>query len=72
MAFDAGIRVADNAALEIRDDGNPSPTDNAGHGLVGMRERVRLYGGSFEAGPTNHGWRVRATLPTDVRELSLV
>jgi signal transduction histidine kinase len=59
-------------ALEILDHGRGSSSDGAGHGLVGMRERVRLYGGSFEAGPCEAGWRVRATLPTDVRELSLV
>ena len=34
-----------------------------GHGIVGMRERVRLYDGTLEAGPSNGTWRVRATLP---------
>ncbi|BDZ55584.1 sensor histidine kinase [Agromyces marinus] len=36
-----------------------------GHGLVGMRERVSLYGGEFAAGPTGdgRGWAVRVTLP---------
>jgi signal transduction histidine kinase len=37
------------------------------HGLVGMRERVRLYGGELETGPAVSG--VRATLP--LAELSL-
>ena len=58
--------------LEIRDDGRRrrAPADG-GHGLVGMRERVRLYGGELEAGPADGGgWRVRATLPLDERELS--
>ena len=36
-----------------------------------MRERVRLYGGEFEAGPCETGWRVRATLPTEMKELAL-
>jgi len=35
-----------------------------GHGLVGMRERVRLFDGSFDAQPsTNGGFRVHAVLP---------
>ena len=38
--------------------------DRAGHGLIGMRERVRLFDGSFDAHPiANGGFRVHATLP---------
>ncbi|MFF5208497.1 sensor histidine kinase [Streptosporangium sp. NPDC000396] len=36
----------------------------AGAGIIGMRERVALVGGVFEAGPHDDGWRVRAQLPT--------
>lgn len=35
-----------------------------GHGLIGMRERVALYGGQFSAGPLpGRGFRVQATIP---------
>ena len=36
----------------------------SGHGLTGMRERVALFDGTFDAGPTREGgFRVAATLP---------
>jgi signal transduction histidine kinase len=46
---------------------DPAPGLNgAGHGLIGMRERVLLFGGSFEAAPSSDGsFRVRATLPLE-------
>jgi signal transduction histidine kinase len=59
-------------ALEVRDAGPGLTGDDAGHGLVGMRERVRLYGGELETGPLpDGGWRVRATLPCGERDLVL-
>jgi signal transduction histidine kinase len=38
---------------------------SAGHGLIGMRERVAVYGGSIEIGPdaATGGWRVHAVIP---------
>ena len=40
----------------------PRPVDR-GYGLIGLDERVRLVGGSLEAGPTDGGFAVRARLP---------
>ena len=61
------IRYGGHAVeLEIRDDGRPgAPTaDGTGHGLVGMRERVALYGGVLDAGRSaDGGFAVRARLP---------
>jgi signal transduction histidine kinase len=41
----------------------PLTTSDGGHGIVGMRERVTLYGGEFSAGPTENGFRMLAKLP---------
>ena len=45
-----------------------TPASHVGHGLVGMRERVRLYGGEFETGPTpgGGGFAVRARIPLEL------
>lgn len=41
----------------------PAAESGTGHGLIGMRERVRLHGGTLAAGPAGDGWRVHAELP---------
>ncbi|GHF54491.1 two-component sensor histidine kinase [Streptomyces mashuensis] len=43
--------------------GPPLETTGTGHGLVGMRERVRLVGGTLDTGPLLGGFRVAARLP---------
>ena len=43
--------------------------DGSGHGLVGMRERVRMYGGELHAGRVDGGgFEVRARLPLEGEE----
>jgi signal transduction histidine kinase len=52
--------------LSVLDDGrgNGRPANGRGHGLIGMRERVALYGGTLASGPrSTGGFEVRATIP---------
>ena len=53
---------ADQLQIEVRDDGRGSATnDGHGHGLVGMRERVKIYGGEMSVGTAAEGGFVLET-----------
>ncbi|WP_092554421.1 sensor histidine kinase [Actinoplanes derwentensis] len=56
--------------IRVEDDGSPTGPHSAsagvgGTGLAGLRERITVLGGRFDAGPGGLGWRVSAALPTD-------
>ncbi|BBG03268.1 signal transduction histidine kinase [Pseudonocardia autotrophica] len=57
----------DELTVRIRDEGARGPVPRpprGGHGLIGMRERAALHGGSVETGPhPDGGWAVRLRLP---------
>jgi signal transduction histidine kinase len=60
----------DMVEIEVTDDGRTELANKqagppaCGHGLIGMRERVAVYGGSLDAGPIpGRGFLVRAVLP---------
>jgi signal transduction histidine kinase len=67
--IDVDVRTVDGVVrVRVADDGtgqHSAPVGGSGgFGLVGMRERVELLGGSFAAGPTgSSGWTVVAELP---------
>jgi signal transduction histidine kinase len=55
--------------LEVVDDGaGAAGGSNGGQGLIGMRERVALFGGELDTGPApGRGFLVRARLPLEAR-----
>jgi signal transduction histidine kinase len=65
------VEIADNgppipAAVPVQDARGASVPRGAGIGLLGLRERVALYGGEFAAGPRpGGGWLVTATMPAE-------
>jgi signal transduction histidine kinase len=70
---------ADDLVVEVADAGRPFPVagpapvaPGSGRGLLGLRERMTLYGGDVMAEPRpGGGWLVRAHMPLDPQESSL-
>ena len=65
---EARVKLAfGEAALELSvsnaASGDDAPRANGGHGLIGMRERATLLGGSLDVERVNGSFRVRARLP---------
>jgi signal transduction histidine kinase len=55
---------AEAVRVEVVNEGPLVDQGPGGHGLIGMRERVAVYGGTFTAGPREEGgWRVFAEMP---------
>ncbi len=65
--------AADTLDIRVDNDGSaaaasataPLSGGSTGHGLLGMRERAALLGGTLEAGPSHGGFRVHTTLKID-------
>ncbi|MEW9554905.1 sensor histidine kinase [Nonomuraea sp. NPDC050783] len=72
-AREAAIEVVDDGPRpeshpgprpDLRRGRPPRAEGHGGHGLIGMRERAKMYGGTFDAGPRPEGgFRVAARLP---------
>jgi signal transduction histidine kinase len=67
----ARVRVCygpDAVTIDVTDDGTAPAASGApaGHGLVGMRQRAQVFGGTTTAGPVpGGGWQVHAELPAE-------
>jgi signal transduction histidine kinase len=76
-AAPAGVDVTLHTTLEaveliVENDGTarPSPLPGGGYGVSGMRERAERLQGTFEAGPTATGYRVKVWIPTQTSSSS--
>lgn len=59
---------SDGVVLEVKDSGGRGPAGDlavsgSGYGLLGMRERAELLGGTLEAGPGEEGFVVSLRVP---------
>jgi signal transduction histidine kinase len=69
------IDWGEDLVITVTDDGGPEPgaagagraDGTPGRGLLGLRERLALYGGTLAAGPRPGGWQLRAVMPAPER-----
>jgi signal transduction histidine kinase len=67
---DLVIRVTDDGGLPVALPSVSVATTGSGHGIIGMRERVFLCGGTFSAGPLpDGGFQVTATMPLPAADI---
>lgn len=60
------VRSDDAINVTVDDDGQHpgwQPEPGAGHGLTGLRERVKTHGGTLATSPTRQGFRLHASIP---------
>jgi signal transduction histidine kinase len=64
-AATVGVQWGEQLVITVSDDGTGAATNGTpGRGLLGLRERLALYGGELDAGPRpGGGWQVRAVVP---------
>jgi signal transduction histidine kinase len=64
------VRWGENLVITVSNTGGPAlrvGTEQPGRGLLGLQERLSLYGGELDAGPRpGGGWQVRAVMPVGV------
>jgi signal transduction histidine kinase len=60
------VEVVDNG-VAVDSTGSRPPAE-PGYGLIGLRERIELVGGTLSAGPYGRGWRVHAALPAQTND----
>jgi signal transduction histidine kinase len=59
------VRWGEQLVITVSDNGCGANDGVPGRGLLGLRERLSLYGGELDAGPRpGGGWQVRAVMPT--------